>query len=139
MKTIVKAIAACLLVTSGVVAIAQTGNKAQHHPPTDSKTTKPMQMDMCKQMMADKKAMRIHSKEMDSKLEGLVSKMDRASKADKINAMSAIIKEMVGQKVMMTKMSEDMESKMMGHMMAHMKSGKMECPMMKDMKGMMGK
>lgn len=139
MKTIVKAIAACLLVTSGVVAIAQTGNKAQHHPPTDSKATKPMQMDMCKQMMADKKAMAVHMKSMDSIMEGLVSKMDSATGDRKIAATSAAVKEMVSQRIMMGKAMAAMDDKMMGHMMAHMKSGKMECPMMKDMKGMMGK
>ncbi len=139
MKILVKVVAACLMVSSGILVIAQTTNHSQHHPATKSKTAKSMQMDMCKQMMADKKGEMEHMKAMDDQMEGLVSKMDSATGDDKIAAMSATIKELVAQRAMMHKMMDSMDSKMMDHMMTHMKSGKMDCPMMKGMKGMMGK
>jgi hypothetical protein len=141
MKMFAKAIAVCLLASSGVAVIAQTDAHSKHHPATQtksssSKSAKPMQMDMCKEMMAEKKAMGLHMKEMDSKMESMVSKMDAANGEDKLAATSAAVKEMVAQRIMMNKMMEAMEAKMMEHMMMHMKSGKTECPMMKGMKGM---
>lgn len=140
MKTIVKAIAACLLASSGLFAIAQTTNHSQHHPTVKSKAkaAKPMQMDMCKTMMAEKKAMMEHMKEMDTKMEGLVSTMEGATGDAKVEAISAAVKEMVAQRIMTNKAMADMDAKMMEHMMMHMKAGKMECPMMKGMKSMKG-
>ena len=137
------AIAACILMANGAAVFAQTTNHSQHHPTVKGKSSKamaakPMQMDMCKKMMAEKKAMMEHMKEMDTKMEGLVSTMEGATGDAKVEAISAAVKEMVAQRIMMNKMMEAMEAKMMEHMMMHMKSGKMECPMMKGMKSMKG-
>ena len=139
MKIQVKTIAACFLVSSGIIAIAQTTNNGQHHPPTTSKSSKstqakPMQMDMCKTMMAEKKTMMAHMNQMDKMMQDLVSKMDSSTGEAKVAATAAAVKEMVAQRIMTNKANAAMDEKMMGHMMSHMKTGKMECPMMKGMK-----
>ncbi len=141
MKIQVKAIAACFLVSSGIIAIAQTTNNSQHHPPTTSKSSKstqakPMQMDMCKTMMAEKKTMMAHMNQMDKMMQDLVSKMDSSTGEAKVAATAAAVKEMVAQRIMTNKANAAVDEKMMEHMMMHMKSGKMDCPMMKGMKGM---
>ncbi len=129
-KIYVRPIVACLLVGGAIAGIAQTTTKSP------SNSNKPMQMDMCMKMMSEKKAMKEHMKVMDTTMENLVSRMESASTDRKVEAIAATVKEMVAQRIMTNKANAAMEEKMMGHMMSHMKSGKMECPMMKGMKGM---
>ena len=132
MKIQVRSIVACLMVGGAIAGIAQTTTKSG----TTTTTGKSMQMDMCKKMMSEKKAMKEHMKEMDTTMENLVSRMESASADRKVEAISATVKEMVAQRIMTNKANAAMDEKMMGHMMSHMKSGKMDCPMMKGMKGM---
>jgi hypothetical protein len=131
MKIQVRSIVVCLMVSGALAGIAQTTSKAGTTTPGKS-----MQMDMCNKMMSDKKAMKEHMKAMDTTMENLVSRMESASTDRKVEAIAATVKEMVAQRIMTNKANAAMEEKMMGHMMSHMKSGKMECPMMKGMKGM---
>ena len=137
-KSLVTAVAAVLLVGGGYLAVAQPGDPGQHHPATTKKAQKAQKapsMEMCKQMMADREMQMTHMKEMDAKLETMVADMDAATGEAKANATSALVKEMVAQRKMMRPMMESMDAKMMEHMMQHMKSGKMDCPMMKGMMG----
>ncbi len=131
MKIQVRSIVVGLMVSGALAGIAQTTSKAGTTSPG-----KPMQMDMCKKMMSEKKAMKEHMKAMDTTMENLVSRMDSASTIRKVETIAATVKEMVAQRIMTNKANAAMDEKMMEHMMSHMKSGKMDCPMMKGMKGM---
>lgn len=96
-------------------------------------------MAMCKQMMADQKKSMAHMKTMDTKLDNLVAKMGRSTGTNKVNATSAVVKELVVQRKHMHTMMMGSNSKMMGHSMQHMSAGNMaDCPMMKGMKGSSG-
>jgi hypothetical protein len=73
-------------------------------------------------------------KEMDAKLESMVAQMN-ASKGDKkIQAMAAVINEMVEQRREMHERMTGMMQNMMGHAMQHMQSSWASCPMMDGMK-----
>ncbi len=138
MKLFTTAIAATLILGGSLAAFAQH----EQHQGTASKPTsgakqadKSPNMEMCMKMMADKKKAKAHMMEMEMKLDGLVTVMERASGEDKINATAAVVSEMVAQQKMHAKMSE-MDPKMMSHMMQHSKAGTMaSCPMMKGMMG----
>lgn len=139
MKTLITTLAAALMMVGGYTAFAQQSAHSLHHPKTTAQTKAAPSMEMCKKMMAEMDTEKAHMKDMDTKLDGLVSTMDSATGEDKVNAMSAVVKELVSQRSMMRMMKEKMDTKMMGHMMEHMKmpmkSGKMDCPMMKGMMG----
>ena len=138
MKTRLATLAAAFLMASGYSAFAQAINHNVHHMGSTAQA-KMAPMALCKQMMADMAMEKSHMKDMDAKLDGLVSTMDSASGDAKVNAMSAVVTELISQRKMMRSMKAKMDAKMMDHMMAHkkmpMKSGKMQCPMMKGMMG----
>ena len=139
MKTLVTTLAAALMMVGGYTAFAQQSDHSLHHTGTAAQTKTAPPMEMCKQMMADMDREKAHMKDMDAKLDGLVLTMDSCTGEDKVTAMSAVVKELVSQRSMMRMMKTKMDGKMMGHMMEHMKmpmkSGKMDCPMMKGMMG----
>jgi uncharacterized protein HemX len=138
MKTLNTALAAALVLGSSFVAFAQH-EQHQGAAATKAKQAKQAQkaptMAMCMQMMAEKHKAMTHMKDMETKLDGLVADMERASGENKVNATSAVVSEMVAQQKMHAKMP-GMDPKMMGHMMQHSKAGTMEsCPMMKGKMG----
>lgn len=139
MKTLVTTLAAALMMVGGYMAFAQQGAHNIHHPKTTVQTKTVPPMKMCKQMMADMNSEKAHMKDMDAKLVGLVTAMDSATGEGKVNAMSVVVRELVSQRSMTRMMKEKMDAKMMAHMMEHMKmpmkSGKMDCPMMKGKMG----
>ncbi|CAN5341381.1 hypothetical protein BH11ARM1_BH11ARM1_15350 [soil metagenome] len=133
MKKLALALVACLSIGGGALALAQSGNHTQHQAGLVA-TQKSPKMEMCKQMMADKVKMKAHMKDMEAKLDDLVSQMDTFTGEAKSQAIAAAVKELVSQGKVMRAMKEEMETKMMSHMMQHMQSGKMTpCPMMKGM------
>ncbi len=140
MKTLHSTLVAAVIVLGGYAGLAQGGalNVRQTAGAAPMKKMGPS-MEMCKQMMADMKMEKAHMKDMDAKLEGLISTMDAATVEDKVNVLATIVKELVAQRTMMRIMKDKMDAKMMVHMMDHMKmpasSGKLDCPMMKDMMG----
>jgi hypothetical protein len=85
-------------------------------------------MEGCKEMMANREAMMADMKAMDAKLDELVAAMNTASGEKKVDAMSALLSEMVSQR-------RKMQSMMMGmhHPMpacaehAGMKAGMSHC------------
>lgn len=91
-------------------------------------------MKECQAMMAEREDMMSKMKAMDEKLDQLVAGMDAADGDHKIGAMAAVIEELVAQRKAMREMSMKMEGRTMGHMMEHMRAGKMDptamCPMM---------
>ena len=134
---------AALLMCVAYTASAQQAAHGLHPKGSASQSKMAPQMEMCKQMMADMEREKAHMKEMDAILDRLTSTMDSATGYSKIEAMAVILKELVAQRRMARMMKEEMDGKMMGHMMGHMKmpmkSGKMDCPMMKSMGAMGGK
>ena len=97
--------------------------------------------DQCKQMMAMHNRMMADRKAMDEALDRKVAAMNSATGSAKVDAMAAVINEMVAQrKQMMSKMS-GMQEQMMAHMAEHMaqsgnaamRQSMAQCPMMKGM------
>ena len=99
-------------------------------------------------MMAQRQQMMASMRTPDQKLDALVTKMNAARGTDKVDAIAAVVKEMVTQRTQMRDQMMTMDDRMMGHMMQHMTSmqgGMMSrgqssaassmdnCPMMKDM------
>ena len=71
---------------------------------------------MSEQQMKEREEMMSRMKEMDARLDANVAAMDAAKGDQKVEAMAAVIKEMVSQRKEMHEMGK-------GHMMEHMKSG----------------
>ena len=96
-------------------------------------------MASCKAMMQKHEQMQMDMKEMDAKLDSLVSTMNSATSSDKADAAAVVITEMVAQRKEMGAKMSSMQMGMMQHMMEHMQMGKksmMMCPMMKGMGSM---
>lgn len=141
MKTFSAAVIASLILGSSILAFGQQNKHEQHTGAAKTQTQssgmkmKAPTMAMCKQMMADKEQSMAHMKSMDLKLDTLVIRMENATGENKVNATVAVVKELVAQRKKVHSMMKGMDSQMMGHMMQHMKSGTMDCPMMKGMMG----
>jgi hypothetical protein len=94
-------------------------------------------MKKCQAMMVGREDMMTKMKAMDETVDQLVATMNAADRDHKVEAMSAVIGELVAQRKAMREMNGQMNSRMMGHMMEHMHSGTMtamaSCPMMKAM------
>jgi uncharacterized protein HemX len=91
----------------------------------------------CKAMMEKHKEMEARMAAMDQKLEDLVKKMNDTKGNEKVEAMAAVITELVDQHTKMHQMMPAQHEMMMKHMGEHMQMGgpgsMMECPMMKEM------
>lgn len=91
----------------------------------------------CEAMAVEHDGMMTRMKMMDETLDRLVIAMNAADAANKVNAMSAVVNELVTQRRAMHVMDSMMQGKMMSHMNEHMKSGTMgsmaDCPMMHSM------
>ena len=87
----------------------------------------------CEAMAVEHDGMMTRMKMMDETLNRLVVAMNAADAANKVNAMSAVVNELVTQRQAMHGMNSMMQGKMMSHMNEHMKSGTMgsmaDCPM----------
>jgi hypothetical protein len=91
----------------------------------------------CAAMMQMQKQMATDQKADDARLNDLVTKMNQCSPDQKMDAMAAVISELVTQRARSREMDETMQDQMMMHMMQHMQHGgaasAMQCPMMKAM------
>ncbi len=149
-KTIVVTIIVVLLLGIGFV-FAQEQNKPQEKPtqhPMMMKSSKmkskgmgccsQTMMSNCQMMMNTGKKMKQKMKQLDTTLAELVRQMNQAHGNEKVEAMAAVINELVKQRKMMRQMMMTMQPRMMQHMMMHMAmggmTGMMNCPMMKSMK-----
>jgi hypothetical protein len=139
----VLAVAAALTASVG---LAQQGQpKAEKQPASSQSGMMSGNMgDRCKQMMTMHSQMMADMKAMDAGLDQKVAAMNAAKGNAKVDAMSAVINEMVVQrKQMMAKMSST-QGQMMAHMGEHMaqsdstamRQSMAQCPMMKGMKDM---
>jgi len=90
-------------------------------------------------MMAMRQKMIVNQKEADARLQPLINKMNSAQGSAKVDAMAAVVSEMVRQRTTdrqsMNQMSQMMMPNMMGMMMqgmtADMRNLAVQCPMMK--------
>lgn len=96
---------------------------------------KPMQQPMnpaCQAMMQQMQTMQQQMKTMDDRLDKLVAGMNAASGPERVDAMAAVINELVNQRKQMETMMPAMMQHMTEHMQAGMKGDSMaNCPMMK--------
>ena len=105
-----------VLLSSGAVVQTQTGA---------SQTQRPMMVDetQAASMMAERQKMMANMRAMDQKLNDLVAKIDAARGDDaKIEAVAAVVKQLVAQRAQMHSQMEAMQTRMMDHMMEHMMS-----------------
>lgn len=94
-------------------------------------------MAMCQEMMSKRQQMMEKRQAMDEKLAELLDAVQSASGDAKVEAIEAVVEELVAQRRAMGSMMMEHHKAMMAHMMRHMDVGGMEmCPMMK---GMMSK
>jgi hypothetical protein len=85
----------------------------------------------CQEMMEKHQQMQQEMAAMDARLEELVQQMNAATGEARIDAMAAVINELVEQRQDMHEMMMEMGPGMMGHMMMHMDPEMMQmCPMM---------
>ena len=93
--------------------------------------------DHCLMMMQMQQKIMSTTKAQDSKIKTLMMTMDKATGDRKVQAMAAVINELVTQRASRQEMNAKMQPQMMGHMMEHMQSGDktamMQCPMMGSM------
>jgi hypothetical protein len=98
-------------------------------------------MERCKQAMAQHEQMMSRMKAADAALDELVSRMNAASGDEKVEAMAAVVNEIVTQRRAMHSHMMQMHEHMMSHMTEHMHMGDMQamrrsmqaCPMMRGM------
>ena len=110
--------------------------------PALAQQTKPgmMEEDMmasCKAMMEKHKEMQAKMAQMDQKLSDLVKQMNESKGNDKVEAMAAVVNELVYQRMTMHQRMSGHQAMMMKHMGGHMQKGAgsmMQCPMMNEMK-----
>jgi predicted metal-dependent enzyme (double-stranded beta helix superfamily) len=88
-------------------------------------------------MMSRHQLMMSDMQAMDKKLDELVARMNATrDEKTKLDAVAAVVTELVSQRRQMRGRMADMQSQMMGHMMGHMQEGPasaMQCPMMQQM------
>jgi len=129
--------------------------QGQTTPPASGRAAQPARPPMVDEshaatMMTERQQMMANMRAMDQKLNDLVKKMDAARGTDKVDALAAVVKEMVSQRAQMRDRMMAMQAEMMTHMMQHMtamqggmmgnrggQAGAMQsmtdCPMMKEL------
>ncbi len=141
---------ACFTLGSALTSAQQPSEHEKHHPggeagqqdaspAPDASGGKSMMGPMCAMMQKDMEKMHAEMSENHAKLERQVKGMNAATGSAKVDAVAAVVTEMVAQSGKMHSMHEAMMDKMMQHMSEHMmqgmgapqKSEMMTCPMMK--------
>jgi len=93
-------------------------------------------MMQCHEMMQKHTQMMADFKAMDEKLDRLVVAMNTTTGSEKLDAMAAVVNELVAQRKAMQEKMATMQTEMMQHMAAHMQQGGQSmamCPMMRMM------
>lgn len=114
-------IAVATLFVGGAVAKGQTPSAgrgaSQAQPPAMVDETQ------AAAMMAERQKMMANMRAMDQQLNDLVAKIDSARGDDaKIEAVTAVVRQLVAQRTQMHSQMEAMQTRMMSHMMQHMMS-----------------
>lgn len=93
-------------------------------------------MERCQEMKKQKQQMKEDMKAQDAQLTEQLAKMNSAPEDKKMGLMSAVLTQMVEQRITMDARKAKMQEEMMKHMMQHMQMGKesmSQCSMMKGM------
>ena len=96
-------------------------------------------MERCQEMKEQKQKMMEDMKAQDAELTGEVARMNSAPEDKKLGLIASVVTRMVEQRTAMHERMAKMQEEMMKHMMEHMQIGKesmLQCPMMKEIKGM---
>lgn len=117
----------------GSLGLASPGFAQNPDQPTMSRQ---QMQEKCQEMMVKHQEMREEMAAMDARLEELVQQMNAATGEARVDAMAAVINELIEQRREMHDMMAEMGPGMMGHMMMHMdpemmEDGEMICPMMR--------
>jgi hypothetical protein len=125
------------LVYSAVLVLGLGLPLQAQQPPTVRQPAAQPSGDMaagCEAMMAGRQKMMADMKAADQRLNELVARMDQASGQAKVDAVAAVVQEMVTQRQAMRDRMMQMHQQGMRHMGEHMESGAKSmamCPMMK--------
>ncbi|WP_373498747.1 hypothetical protein [Desulfococcus sp.] len=129
MKTLMSIllVLAVLMMPRGVSAQQETAQPpaapAQIRAPLEHKQGMPKMPMMSEAQMKECDEMMARMKEMDARLDAKVADMDAAKGDQKVEAMAAVIKEMVSQRKEMQEHMMKMHDMRKGYMMEHMKPG----------------
>jgi hypothetical protein len=134
-KVVMTALVGC----AGFVVMAASGlaeQATEKAKPAMAEQAKPApeMAQKCQAMMAERDKMMAEMKAADLRLDDLVAKMNSAPGPDKATATAAVVNELVTQRRTMRDGMQKGQQAMLGHMMAHMQTGKDSmamCPMMK--------
>lgn len=125
------------LVYSAVLVLGLGLPLQAQQPPTERQSAAQPSGDMaagCEAMMAGRQKMMADMKTADQRLNELVAKMEQASGQAKVDAVAAVVHEMVTQRQEMRDRMMQMHQQGMRHMGEHMQAGAKSmamCPMMK--------
>jgi multimeric flavodoxin WrbA len=144
MKTRIVPLALALaLAGTGLLAAQEAPTPPEHRckhgmAPHDCGAMTDDMMAGCKAMMEKRQAVRDQTQAMEAKLDALVATMQTARGNQKIDALAAVVTELVAQRKVMHSTMESMQPSMMEHHMRHLQMGMMRmmgaaggCPMMK--------
>lgn len=96
-------------------------------------------MERCQEMKEQKQKIMADMNAQDAELTEQVARMNSAPEDKKLGLLAAVVTRMVEQRIAMNARMAKMQEEMMKHMMEHMQMGKesmLQCPMMKEIKGM---
>jgi hypothetical protein len=131
-------VAAGLFLLPGSAGNALLHSAQQHQHAQEQQHAHGRDMDeACREMMAHHQEMMEQMTQMDGRLDQLVADMNAAQGQARVDAIAAVVSEMVVQRRTMRDRMMTMHQRMMGHMMEHMGEGHdsmSACPMMKMMK-----
>lgn len=131
-------ILALLLAVLPLAAAPQDKPHAHRHGAMTESAEKAPMGDACAAMMEHHAEMQERMKAMDAELDGLLAEVENATGDAKVDALAAVVEELVEQRRSMHAMMAKHQPMMMRHRMQHMGEGgaMSDCPMMQRMKGM---
>lgn len=124
------AVLTALTLGGAYMAVAQDKTTSSYFPDSLVQEKAGPTMEMCRQMMSDMGGKSDTESAMDRKLDRLVTTMNETTGDAKAGATSAVVTELVAQRLSMRGMHDRMDAKVRMHMMQHGRGGKMNCPMM---------
>jgi len=133
---------ASLVILSGLTLAVAIWSLVQAQPvePTQGKMMmEGKMMERCQEMKEQKQKIMANMKAQDAELTEQVARMNSAPEDKTLGLIAAVVTRMVAQGTAMNARMAKMQEEMMKHMMEHMQMGKesmLQCPMMKEIKGM---
>lgn len=127
-----KSLLFCMMLIAGSMSFV---TPASGQAPDRPKISPQQMQEKCQEMMAKHEEMQQEMAAMDARLGALLQQMNAASGEERIDAMAAVLNELIEQRRDMHEMMMEKGPGMMRHMMMHMhpemmEDGEMMCPMM---------